>query len=78
MPPPKNKVLFTVFGKTIHKRTIERSIFINILTLMSSGLLTLFKDKDQNRIVFLKESVLRDRVINTRCLVQEVSLAQEV
>merc|ERR1711871_461618 len=46
-------------GHTLTVRAVKRSILTNILILLSEGLMVLFQNKEQEKLLFVKENVPR-------------------
>ena len=65
----KGVVLIESFGHPIYKRDVKRSLFLNIGTLLFSGVITLFRDSRQERYMFIKGPLYR--------LTGEVSLERQ-
>lgn len=62
-------VLIKPFGHIIYKRDVKRSLFVNIGSLLLSGVITLFRDSRRERFMFVKGPVYR--------LTGEVSLQRQ-
>jgi len=62
-------VLIKPFGHIIYKRDVKRNLFVNIGSLLLSGVITLFRDSRRERFMFVKGPVYR--------LTGEVSLQRQ-
>ena len=52
-------LFFSVRGHMFSVGQLRRSVFVNVGTLMASGLVTLFQDKEQQRLMFVTSNCYR-------------------
>ena len=53
-------ILIQPFGQTVYVRSVKRTLFFSVLTLSLNGIITLYRDRKQERFMFVVDHIYRE------------------